>query len=214
MDINQVTYGTPTKEQYTQIGINSIVSDLFPSLSISQVPKNDSELVIEELNELSSLVKELEDPQNESYLKRYKSYDRNIKQSINSMLLQKGIDVQELTEQIHQDVLPLICRLKFKFQRPRPSQLAYYKKLKLFPYGSFTANSPSYPSAHTAYTAVVLNVIANHHPIVRDFCKDLIDDVAYSRLYLGLNYPTDNDFARLVANSILKHPEFMKKYKL
>ena len=30
--------------------------------------------------------------------------------------------------------------------------------------------------------------------------------------YLGLHYPTDNDFAIEVAKEIIKHPKFTKKY--
>ena len=40
----------------------------------------------------------------------------------------------------------------------------------------------------------------------------MIDDVAYSRLYLGVHYPSDNDFAIEIAKEILKHPDFTKKY--
>ncbi len=214
MDINQVTYGNPTHEQKKAITQTSITDDLFASLAISQVPNNDSELVVEELNEINEMIKELDSSENEIYLKRYRSYDRNIMQSINSLILQKGVNVEELTAKVYEDIVPFILKLKYKFQRPRPSQLANYKKLKLFPYASNSANSPSYPSGHTCYAYVVLNVIASSNPSLHKFCKELIDDVAYSRLYLGLNYPTDNDFARLVGNAIIKHPEFIKKYKL
>jgi len=40
----------------------------------------------------------------------------------------------------------------------------------------------------------------------------MIDDVAYSRNYLGVHYTTDNDFAYQVAQEILKNNEFAKKY--
>ena len=36
----------------------------------------------------------------------------------------------------------------------------------------------------------------------------MIDDVAYSRNYLGLHYATDNDFAYQVAQEILKNNDF------
>jgi hypothetical protein len=44
------------------------------------------------------------------------------------------------------------------------------------------------------------------------FCKQIIDDVAESRINLGLHYQSDNDFAKEVGESILKHKEFAKKY--
>ena len=90
--------------------------------------------------------------------------------------------------------------------------MAQYYKLKLFPYDSYTANTPSYPSGHTLEAYVILNVIANKYPNEYQFCKDMIDDIAYSRLYLGLHFSSDNDFAKEIAKEILKDPKFTKKY--
>jgi membrane-associated phospholipid phosphatase len=84
--------------------------------------------------------------------------------------------------------------------------------LKLFPYKSYSANTPSYPSGHTIEAIVVLNVIGNKYPTEYQFCKELIEDIAYSRVYLGLHFPSDNDGAREIAKEILKHTEFTKKY--
>ena len=42
--------------------------------------------------------------------------------------------------------------------------------------------------------------------------KDMIEDVAYSRCYMGVHYQTDNDFAFQVGKMILQEPEFVKKY--
>ena len=61
---------------------------------------------------------------------------------------------------------------------------------------------------------VVLNVIANKFPNEYQFCKEMINDIAYSRIYLGLHFATDNDFAKFVGQVILKHPNFTKKYEI
>jgi hypothetical protein len=82
----------------------------------------------------------------------------------------------------------------------------------LFPYDTYVGNTPSYPSGHTLQAFVILNVIANLHPKENSFCKEMIDDIAYSRLYMGVHFPSDNDFAKLVGEEILKQPEFAKKY--
>lgn len=212
MDLNQVTYGNPTKEIKEFIEKKSIIDDLFIKFDEDSFPFNDSELVKDELNEIVDYVNSISDEENKAFLTRYKSYDRSLSQTIITTFKQKGIDVESICQDIIVDVRNLIYKLKYFYQRPRPFQLAQYYKLKLFPYNSFSANTPSYPSGHTLEAYVILNVIADKHPNEYQFCKEMIDDVAYSRLYLGVHYPSDNDFAIEIAKEILKHPDFTKKY--
>ena len=212
MDLNQVTYGNPTKEQKVYLEEDSLVDDLFLKFKENYFPLNDSELVKDELNEIVDYINSISDEENKAFLTRYKAYDRSLSQVITTTFKQKGIDVESLCEDIIDDIRNLISKLKYYYQRPRPYQLAQYYKLKLFPFNSFTSNTPSYPSGHTIQACVILNVIANKYPNQYQFCREMIDDVEYSRLYLGLHFSTDNDFAKEVAKEILKHPKFTKKY--
>ena len=212
MDLNQVTYGNPTKEHKVYLEEDSLVDDLFLKLKEDFFPTNDSELVKDELNEIVDYVNSISDEENKAFLTRYKAYDRSLIQVITTTFKQKGFDVENLCEDIISDIKNLLYKLKYFYQRPRPYQLAQYYKLKLFPYNSFSASTPSYPSGHTLEAYVILNVIADKNPNEYQFCREMIDDIAYSRLYLGLHYPTDNDFAKEVAKEILKHPKFTQKY--
>lgn len=212
MDLNQVTYGNPTKENKEFIEKNSLVDDLFLKFKENTFPFNDSELVKDELNDIVDYMDSISDEENKAFLTRYKAYDRSLIQVITTTFKQRGIDVEDLCKDVIEDIKNLIFKLKYFYQRPRPYQLAQYYKLKLFPYKSYSAETPSYPSGHTLEAYVILNVIANKHPNQYQFCKEMIDDVAYSRLYLGLHFPSDNDFAKEVAKEILKHPKFTQKY--
>ena len=212
MDLNQVTYGNPTKEHKEFLEKNSLVDDLFLKFKDDYFPLNDSELVKDELNDIVDYINSISDEENKAFLTRYKAYDRSLIQVITTTFKQKGIDVENLCEDIISDIRNLIYKLKYFYQRPRPNQLAQYYKLKLFPYNSFSASSPSYPSGHTLEAYVILNVISDKYPNEYQFCREMIEDVAFSRLYLGLHYPTDNDFAIEVAKEIIKHPKFTKKY--
>jgi hypothetical protein len=178
------------------------------------MPLNDSELTKEELNEVAEGISLLEDKENDYFLKRYKSYDRSLIQSLTTIFKQRGVDVEQVCTQIQDDINPLIAKLKVHFNRPRPYQLANYYKLKLFPFDSFSSNSASYPSGHTLQASVMLNVIGSMYPTQYKYCRNIIDDIAESRINLGLHYPSDNDFALEVADKILKHKEFSKKYHI
>ena len=212
MEFNDLTYGNPSHDQLTFIQGTCLVDDLFDTFKNSVIPKNDSELVNEELNEIADCLAIVSQPENQNYLKRYLACDRNLIQALSSIFKQKDIEVEELVIEIVKDVQNLIYKLKYHFQRPRPFQLAQYHKLKLFPYKTFSAHTPSYPSGHTIESIVILNVIGNKYPTEYAYCKELIEDIAYSRVYLGHHFPSDNDGGREIGKAILKHPEFTKKY--
>lgn len=212
MEFNDLTYGNPTHEQLGFIQGTCLVDDLFDTFKDVVVPNNDSELVKDELNEIAESLAVMSQPENQNYLKRYLAYDRNLIQAISSIFKQKDIEVEELVTEIVKDIQNLIFKLKFHIQRPRPFQLAQYYKLKLFPYKSFSAHTPSYPSGHTVQAIVILNVLGNKYPTEYQYCKELIEDITYSRVYLGHHYPSDNDGGREIGKAILKHPEFTKKY--
>jgi hypothetical protein len=212
MNIDQANYGNPTIQQKVFLDEVGFVDDLFMKLKDEPFPANSSELTKDELNEIVDSLNSISDKENKSYLNRYKAYDRSIIQVLTTTLKQKGIDIETLCEEVIIDIRNLIYKLKYFYQRPRPNQLAQYYKLKLFPYKSYSADTPSYPSGHTIEAYVILNIVANRHPNESKFCKELIDDIAYSRIYLGLHYQTDNDFGKVVAKEILKHPKFTQKY--
>ena len=212
MDYNSIFYGNPNIDQLNFINQKGLVDGLFETLKSETMPKNDSELTSEELNEIADYLNVISDEENKEFLNRYKAYDKNLIHVIVTIFKEKNIDVEGLCLDIAKDINPLISKLKYNFQRPRPYQLAYSYKLKLFPYKSDSSLSPSYPSGHTAQAYVMCNVIGNKYPEFYNYCKDIIDDVALSRIYLGLHYQSDNDFAKFVGKHILKNKDFSKKY--
>jgi aspartokinase len=214
MNLNQVTYGNPTQNTIVLLNKKGLVDSLFEELKNTDMPLNDSELTKEELNEVAEGILLLQEKENEIFLKRYKSYDRSLLQSIITIFKQKGIDVEKISQEIYEDINPLIAKLKVHFNRPRPYQLANYYKLNLFPFESFSDKSASYPSGHTLQSCVILNVIGSIYPTQYKFCKNIIEDISESRINLGLHYRSDNDFAFEVADKILKNKDFCKKYNI
>lgn len=215
--INNVTYGNISQGLLKQLKIKCISDEVLKILDdkeLLSIAKNDSKKTKDELNEITKCVNSMSDEENKEHLIRYNRYDRSLIQTICSIFMNKGIDVEELCLSINADIVPTITKLKAKYQRARPNQLAQYYKLKLFPYESFSAHSPSFPSGHTLQAYVILNIIGNKYPESYRFCKQLIEDVANSRVYLGLHYPSDNEGAILIGKEILKLKSMITKYNI
>jgi len=217
--LNKVTYGNLSEYHLNILKQNCLADEVIPILdktygSQLDFPLNNSETVKQELNELVEKVRSIFDESNSEHFARYKRYDRNLKQSIISAFTVKGMDIEEIFDSINDDISPTIIKLKQKYQRPRPYQLAQYYKLKLFPYDTFSGHSPSYPSGHTIQAYVILNIIGNKYPKSYGFCKQFITDIADSRVYLGLHYPSDNDASYLIGQEILKLKSITDKYKI
>jgi membrane-associated phospholipid phosphatase len=209
--IDEIQYGNPSKEDYHNMTQKSYLDRLLPTLRSYTPPKNSWEKTQKELNTLIEFGKQV----NEKTRKTI--FDTSLVPYINDLFERNGADpeqVRKTTLQITNDVLPIITKLKYTFQRPRPFQLAKYYQVKLFPDYSYFVSSPSYPSGHTTLAAVICEVLGNHYPEAFDIMRSFVSEVAKSRLLLGVHYPSDNTMAFLTAREIVANPEFRIRYKL
>lgn len=212
---DSITWGNPFQKHlpYLESGTSSL-DKFIPQLIKFPFPKNSSKGAREELNELVDNVNDIKS-QPET-LERYMSYDVSITKTFAQVIIEqnlgeKGID---LVDKLLDDTLPLLVKLKFHFQRPRPYQLAEHYKLNLFPFESRTADSPSYPSGHALQARLICSVLGNHFPEKYQFFESLSKDIEYSRVYLGVHYPSDIDYSLFIAETILRDREFKAKYEL
>jgi len=215
MQVNELRFGNSNRTNLVYLKTENYLDSLIPELSSFPPPENDSEQVYQELNQLIEYTNFIE--QDEELRRRYKLYDGDFENYMIERLVNVGIDKQELIKivrDIHDDILPLLVKLKFIYNRVRPYQLSFYKGLKLYPFKSATVDSPSYPAGHTYQAIIYAEVLGNMYPKFYKALHDLANDISWSRLYLGLHYPTDMDFSVYAAEVVLKHPEFKKKYKL
>ena len=215
MNLDLITYGNPTQDQILNLEKETFCDVLFNELIEYKYPKNSSEATIEELNAIVDALKNVNGK--DIYIKRYKAYDVSLKRSFIEFILkdvEEKDEIIKLIESIQEDINPLLTKLKYYFQRPRPYQLAEYYKLKLFPYSSNTANTPSFPSGHSYQARIITEVIGNLYPQTYALMQKIFDDICYSRLYLGLHYQSDIDVGIFCADKVLALKEFKSKYKL
>lgn len=215
IELDEISFGNPNQEQLEYIKKVNYLDILFEELSTYTFPKNSSEATKEELNNIVDSIKALEGKT--EYIKRYKTYDAHLKRYFIEGLLKGEEDekeVKELVNSVMEDIKPLLIKLKYHFQRPRPNQLAQYYKLKLFPYQSISADSPSFPSGHAYQGRILTEVLGNRYPKTYSFMQKVFNDISYSRIYMGLHYQSDIDVAIFCADRVLANKEFRQKYKL
>lgn len=215
MQVNELRFGNPNRSNLVYLKTENYLDSLLPELSSYPPPANDSEEAYQEIHQIIEYTSFLE--KDEQLRRRYELYDGDFESYIIERLVNAGVDkdeVEKIVAEMHNDIVPLLVKLKFNYNRVRPYQLSFFKGFKLYPYRSKSADSPAYPSGHAYQARIYAEVLGNMYPKFYKALADLANDIAWSRLYLGVHYPSDTQFALYAADVVIKHPEFRKKYKL
>jgi len=96
----------------------------------------------------------------------------------------------------------IIYSLKFLIQRQRPLFfLATTSKLST---GSGEVSDPSFPSAHSVFAFMMATLLAKRFPRYRIIFFIVAAFIGWTRIYLGLHYPTDVIVGALLGYGITK----------
>lgn len=159
-------------------------------------PKNGSEEVMDELMLLDSLplitkfVKTTDDifPHFEKYFKSKKIEFPN----------------KELKD-IVKDTLPIILKLKYHYNRPRPQQLANKKGLEFHEEPLKSTKTPSYPSGHATQGRLIARILADRYPKHKSEINKLGNEIGTGRLVAKVHYPSDDLFGKELGDALHKH---------
>lgn len=215
--IKNLVYGNLNKDTYSYLlrKKDSIFSDYvdmfndtpYPNLSDTQA---DIQTIIETQAEYQSK------PNWKKYKKFMKIADEDIHKLLYKRLIEIGVpftqkEAIELSN-TQEDVGVLVIMLKQIYQRPRPYQIAYYTNQPLHNFNTITGNSPSYPSGHALQVRFLMNIVASKHPRYKKQIRKLADDIAFTRIVLGVHYPSDNKFGTEIAEKLSNLPSIKDKY--
>ena len=141
--LDSIAWGNPLQKHLPYIEKDNLtfLEKFYPQLIKYTFPKNTSKATREELNQLVDNIEVAKS--NPDHLKRYKAYDQSLVKTFGDVIIENELGEKgaDLVDKIFDDTVPLILKLKFFFQRPRPFQLAYAYKLKLFPFSCVSTNS-------------------------------------------------------------------------
>jgi hypothetical protein len=215
MNINEIPFGNPERSNLKYLHSDNYLDSLLPELKSYPFPENDSEQAATEIQQIINANTKLYS--DEPLLKRFEVYDTLFEQHMVESLVVNGVPkekVQALIDSVKEDTKPLLLKLKFHYQRIRPIQLSKIIGKELNPYNSLSANTPSYPSGHVFQSRIYAEVLGNTYPEFYKSLQELATDIMWSRIYMGLHYVSDCEFADYVAQVVCNHPDFKKKYRL
>jgi membrane-associated phospholipid phosphatase len=210
-----LSYGNPSRNILPYLKTESYLDNLLGELASYPFPSNNGQDVIDEITQLINYTNTLSS--DEIIQKRYKIYDENFEGYFINVMSNAGADRDDVTNTINEikkDIYGFIIKLKYHYQRVRPIQLSHILSMRLYPFDSVTADTPSYPSGHSIQSKVYAEVLGNKYPKFYNKLQELAADIYQSRLAMGIHYPSDCLFGEYVTELILKHPEFKKKYRL
>ena len=177
---------------------------------VDDPPKVDSKEFEAELKHVKSAAKFLQgDPSLEATIKEQ---DKDLIKPFTDYADENNLSVDEtFLDKLAEDVVSIVMFWKYKYNHPRPYQFDGYPEME-----NTTADTPSYPSGHSAQTKVIGEVLARSYPKHADDFRRIGDNIEVNRVIAGWHYPVDHTTGQDLADQIIeKLPDnvemFLKK---
>lgn len=101
---------------------------------------------------------------------------------------------------------PVILKLKYHYNRPRPIQLSKALGLKINNgVKLISMHTPSYPSGHSTQGIFVAHILGDMFPEYRKELLQMGEDISMSRLVAKAHFPTDSQFGEKLGYDLYKH---------
>jgi len=164
--------------------------------AIDPPPANDSDETYGEIMEMLDII----ELSSESEKNDFNFFDNKVIGHYFDYCRQNNLSYsKDLVSSLYTQVTTLCLNFKYKFNRPRPVQIARSVGLPLKAVYSRTADSPAYPSGHACQSRFLSLFFATLHPQHRSKFIDLGDRCAKSRITGGIHYPSDSAAGKKLA---------------
>jgi len=160
-------------------------------LPLCEMPENDSKTTLEEVKYLASL------KTNKEYVKERDDVLSSFKPLIETSDV--SISINEIEKIIKQSV-KYIFELKYKYNRPRPYQIAEFYDIDLNGTELDSMKTPSYPSGHAIQGYLIGKVLAEKDKTNAELYLSMGEQVADSRISAKAHYPSDKEYGKKVAD--------------
>ena len=155
------------------------------SFKVDPPPSNTSKETIEELKELEKM----SHFKSKDIMKDMKDFDVAQVKPFEDYLKENSLDFDfKMLNKILKQGEILGLKLKKKFARPRPHQIAPKMGLNIMYHDLKTDDTPAYPSNHSLISSLIALYLSSLHPKHEKGFMDIADRIGISRLYGGTHY--------------------------
>ena len=180
-----------------RMGIETKLFPSNPKLTITPPPANDSNETRTELFKLLAyndgvidrkMVKEFDDMR-EPYMELVNKYNLDVTKD----------DLQQIIDEGAKFTL----KIKYKFNRPRPYQIAEHYGIEDFKRHKLdTAKTPSYPSGHALQGRLIGLILTDKDPEHQNEYMAVSQRISDSRIMARAHYPSDKEYGEKLADEL------------
>ena len=182
LELNEMTYNDGASEKH-QDKIDRPIT-LFEDISISlqPFPENTSKKTLEEVKYLSEIEEDVD----------YVRENDKVKESFGKLHEELELEYNEdEAGKYLKESSKYIMELKYKFQRPRPHQIADFYGIDLNGVDLDSMKTPSYPSGHATQGYLLGMIYSERYPEYRKEFMKLGEDIAESRIVGKAHFQSD-----------------------
>ena len=156
-------------------------------------PENSSQTTLDEVKYLQSLKID------KAYVEKYDKVKKVFKETFEELELPF---IKEELKSLLEESGKFITELKYKYNRPRPKQVAEFYGMDFNDVDLNSMKTPSYPSGHAVQGYLAGKYYADKYPEHKETFKQLGEDIAHSRIIAKAHYPSDKVFGKIVAEHL------------
>ena len=182
LELNEMTYNDGADEKH-QSRIDQPIT-LFEDISISlqPFPENSSKKTLEEVKYLSNIEEDRE---------FVEEHDK-VSKVFGKLHEELGLEFnKDEAKKYNRESAKHIMELKYKYQRPRPHQIADFYGINLNGVDLDSMKTPSYPSGHATQGYLLGMIYSERYPEYRKEFMKLGEDIAESRIVGKAHFPSD-----------------------
>ena len=196
LELNEMTYNDGADEKH-QSRIDQPIT-LFEDISISlqPFPENSSKKTLEEVKYLSNIEEDRE---------FVEEHDK-VSKVFGKLHEELGLEFdKDEAKSYGRQSAKYIMELKYKYQRPRPHQIAEFYDINLEGVDLDSMKTPSYPSGHATQGYLLGMFYSDRHPEYKEEFMELAEKIAESRIIGKAHYPSDKQFGIELAERLFSN---------
>ena len=158
-------------------------------------PENDSSLTLKEIKYLAEIkpsqeVAEMGDDVLKNFMDLIEKHDVNVS--------------EEFIDRIIKESAKFIMDLKYKFNRPRPFQVAEFYHIDLNGTQLDSMKTPSFPSGHAVQGYLIGEYLAKFDNVNAYEYRMKGEEIAQSRIIAKAHYPSDKAYGKTIAKALFR----------